>query len=51
VLDAVDRILVVDGGAVVLDGPRDQVMARLRQGAAASRETTALAGRGKEAQA
>lgn len=34
VLEAVDRILVVDGGAIVLDGTREQVMTRLRQGAA-----------------
>ncbi|MCY1507664.1 Toxin RTX-I translocation ATP-binding protein [compost metagenome] len=51
VLEAVDRILVVDGGAVVLDGPREQVMARLRQGAVASREAMASAGRSKEGQA
>ncbi|RYF83157.1 MAG: type I secretion system permease/ATPase [Comamonadaceae bacterium] len=35
VLDAVDRVIVVDGGAIVMDGPRDAVLAQLRQGPAA----------------
>lgn len=30
VLDAVQRVIVVDGGAVVMDGPKDAVLARLR---------------------
>ncbi len=34
VLEAVDRVLVLDGGAIVMDGPRDQVLARLRGGPA-----------------
>lgn len=32
VLEAVDRILVLDAGVVVLDGPRDEVLAKLRRG-------------------
>jgi len=31
-LDLVDRIIVIDGGRVVADGPRKQVMDALRQG-------------------
>jgi ATP-binding cassette subfamily C protein LapB len=31
VLPYVDRILVIDGGRIVLDGPRDEVLARLKQ--------------------
>ncbi len=31
-LDLVDRLIVVDGGCVVADGPKDQVHAALRQG-------------------
>jgi ATP-binding cassette subfamily C protein LapB len=34
VLQLVSRVLVVDGGRVLLDGPRDEVLERLRQGAA-----------------
>ncbi|WP_367066637.1 type I secretion system permease/ATPase [Oryzisolibacter sp. LB2S] len=34
VLDVVERIVVVDGGAIVMDGPRDEVLARLRAGPA-----------------
>lgn len=30
VLEAVERVIVVDGGAIVMDGPRDQVLAQLR---------------------
>lgn len=30
VLDAVNRVIVVDGGAIVLDGPKDTVLAKLR---------------------
>ena len=47
VLSYVQRILVVDKGCVVLDGPRDEVLARLRgsstsqQGAAAPSQTAA----------
>jgi ATP-binding cassette subfamily C protein LapB len=47
VLSYVQRILVVDKGRVVLDGPRDEVLARLRgssvsqQGAAAPSQTAA----------
>ena len=33
-LQLVSRVLVVDGGKVLLDGPRDEVLERLRQGAA-----------------
>jgi len=29
-LEAVDRILVVDGGAIVMDGPKEEVLATLR---------------------
>jgi ATP-binding cassette subfamily C protein LapB len=32
-LQLVSRVLVVDGGRVVLDGPRDEVLERLREGA------------------
>lgn len=32
VLDAVERVIVVDGGSIVMDGPRDAVLARLRSG-------------------
>jgi ATP-binding cassette subfamily C protein LapB len=31
-LDLVDRIIVVDGGRIMADGPKDQVIAALRQG-------------------
>jgi ATP-binding cassette subfamily C protein LapB len=34
-LELVDRILVVDNGRIVADGPRDEVMASLRSGAVA----------------
>ncbi|WP_237288473.1 type I secretion system permease/ATPase [Variovorax sp. PAMC 28711] len=34
VLEAVDRLIVVDGGAIVMDGPRDEVLGRLRGNAA-----------------
>ncbi|MGO4396135.1 type I secretion system permease/ATPase [Variovorax sp. M-6] len=33
VLQAVERVLVVNAGAIVMDGARDEVMARLRQAA------------------
>lgn len=33
VLQAVERVLVVDAGAIVMDGARDEVMARLRRAA------------------
>lgn len=33
-LQLVSRVLVVDGGRVLLDGPREEVLERLRQGAA-----------------
>ena len=36
VLSYVGRILVVDKGKVVLDGPRDEVLNRLRQPSVAS---------------
>ena len=36
VLDAVDRVVVLDSGTIVMDGPRDEVMARLRGSAAAA---------------
>ena len=29
-LDIVDRVIVVDGGGIVLDGPRDEVLATMR---------------------
>lgn len=38
VLEAVDRILVLDAGVVVLDGPRDEVLAKLRRGDLKARE-------------
>lgn len=31
-LDMVDRLIVMDGGRIVADGPKEQVMAALRQG-------------------
>ncbi len=31
-LDLVDRIIVIDAGRIVADGPREQVVAALRQG-------------------
>jgi ATP-binding cassette subfamily C protein LapB len=31
-LDLVDRIIVMDGGRIVADGPKDQVITALRQG-------------------
>ncbi len=31
-LDLVDRIIVLDGGKIVADGPKDQVIKALRQG-------------------
>lgn len=30
-LDAVQRVIVVDGGAIVMDGPKEAVLARLRE--------------------
>jgi ATP-binding cassette subfamily C protein LapB len=30
-LPHVDRIIVVDKGRIVADGPRDQILARMRQ--------------------
>ncbi len=41
VLQAVDRIVVVDNGGVVLDGKRDAVLQRLRQGTKAPAAATA----------
>lgn len=32
VLDAVDRVIVLEGGAVAMDGSRDEILAKLRQG-------------------
>ncbi|HET6537280.1 MAG TPA: type I secretion system permease/ATPase [Sphingopyxis sp.] len=44
-LAIVDRLIVVDGGLIVMDGPKDQVLARLRgnqeQGAAPTTEAKA----------
>ena len=34
-LTHVNRVIVIDQGHIVLDGPRDEVLARLRGGAAA----------------
>jgi len=31
-LDMVDRIIVMDAGRIVADGPKDQVVTALRQG-------------------
>jgi ATP-binding cassette subfamily C protein LapB len=31
-LDLADRIIVMDGGRIVADGPKDQVVTALRQG-------------------
>ena len=36
VLPLVNRVIVVDKGRIVLDGPRDQVLARLRDAQAAN---------------
>jgi ATP-binding cassette subfamily C protein LapB len=41
VLSYVSRILVVDKGRVVLDGPRDEVLNRLRQPSASTQTDTA----------
>lgn len=41
VLDAVDRVIVLDGGTVALDGPRDEVLATLRQGTRKTRVSKA----------
>jgi ATP-binding cassette subfamily C protein LapB len=32
ILDLVDRIVVMDGGKIVADGPRDAVVSALQQG-------------------
>jgi ATP-binding cassette subfamily C protein LapB len=40
-LKLVSRVIVVDGGRVMLDGPRDTVLARLRQGASKPAEAVA----------
>ena len=40
VLDAVDRVIVVDRGAIVMDGARDHVLAQLRKGASAGHSET-----------
>ena len=53
VLQAVDRIVVVDNGGVVLDGKRDAVLQRLRQGTkppAAATAATATAAKAPAAQ-
>jgi ATP-binding cassette subfamily C protein LapB len=31
-LDMVDRIVVMDGGTIVMDGPKDEVLHALKQG-------------------
>jgi ATP-binding cassette subfamily C protein LapB len=31
-LDLVDRIIVMDGGRIMADGPKEQIMTALRQG-------------------
>jgi len=36
VLNMVDRLIVVHGGAIAMDGPKDRVMAQLRSGKAAA---------------
>ncbi len=36
VLQVTSRVIVIDGGRVALDGPRDEVLARLSVGKAAS---------------
>ncbi|MBS0426683.1 MAG: type I secretion system permease/ATPase [Proteobacteria bacterium] len=41
VLEAVERVIVVDGGAIVMDGSREQVLARLRAGGSAVRPAPA----------
>ncbi|WP_310936128.1 type I secretion system permease/ATPase [Variovorax sp. UMC13] len=43
VLEAADRVIVVDGGAIVMDGARDEVLARLRRGSAANANANANA--------
>lgn len=40
-LDAVDRVIVVDGGAVVMDGPKETVLASLRGNEARSAASSA----------
>ena len=37
-IEAVDRIIVVDGGAIAMDGPKEAVLNRLRANAAPSKE-------------
>jgi len=39
VLEAVQRIIVVDGGTIVMDGPKDEVLARLRGNDAVQAQT------------
>ncbi len=43
VLNLVDRILVLDGGRILLDGPKDEILARLSQGRATPEQQAALA--------
>ena len=40
-LDIVDRLIVMEGGRILLDGPRDEVLARLRQSPPPTDEATA----------
>ncbi|SPU43084.1 RTX-I toxin determinant B [Brevundimonas diminuta] len=42
-LDAVERVIVVDGGAIVMDGPKNAVLARLRENEPAAPERPASA--------
>ena len=42
-LPLVSRIIVVDNGQILLDGPRDQVLARLRQASTAAHSSSASA--------
>ena len=41
VLEAVNRVVVIDGGAIVMDGPRESVLAKLRGETAQATATTA----------
>ena len=38
-LDAVDRLVVLDHGAIVADGPREEVLQMLKDGRVRARET------------
>lgn len=50
VLEAVQRVIVVDGGTLVMDGPRDEVLARLRSNGAVQAQAQAQVSSGANAQ-